>query len=138
MTTGPARGIAIPLSDGVPFMRPILVGFTAFALSVGVASAQLNPFVGNNLLLDNSDLALIDEIVSGMLHGGAVSHGTSIQWHNGANNRHGSITVLGSSQKDGQPCHKLRYAVPIQTAQRTRNYDLTWCKTSNDEWKIVM
>ncbi|MBS0643990.1 MAG: hypothetical protein JSS43_29360 [Proteobacteria bacterium] len=114
------------------------VAFCAiFSLSAGSASAQINPFPGNELALSDSDLAVIEEVASGLIAGKVVPDGTTIEWYNGETHRRGSIRVLESSQLDGRPCHKLRYTLPVRSPQGSRAYDLTWCKAPDGDWKIV-
>lgn len=117
-------------------MRRMFIGLAVLVLAAGSARAQ-NPFVGNDLKLDKTDLALMDEIATALLHGSESQPGTSVSWHNAVTNRSGVITVLDSSQKDGRPCHKLQYTVPIATPARTRNYILRWCQQPDNDWKIV-
>ncbi len=114
-----------------------LLACAIFALSAGAASAQINPFTGKDLLLSESDVAVIGEVAGGLISGTVVPTGTKLQWHNGETHRRGTIEVLGSSQQDGRPCHKLRYTVPVKPPAGSRAYDLNWCKTADGDWKIV-
>ena len=126
------------------YRRPALAVYAVLALaagsvlSTGSALAQINPFPGTDFALSDSDLAVMEEVAGGLISGKVVPDGTTVQWYNGETHRRGSIQVLGSSQLDGRPCHKLRYTVPVRSTQGTRDYDLTWCKMPDGEWKTVI
>lgn len=109
----------------------------ALILSAGAASAQINPFTGADLAVSSSDLAIIEEIAGGLIEGKVAPTGTRLRWHNGETHHEGTIEVLGSSERDGQPCHKLRYRLPLKTHAKYQAFDLTWCKTAEGDWKIA-
>ncbi len=106
-------------------------------MSAGMASAQIDPFPNRNLTLSESDLAVIEEVAGGLISGKVVPTGTKLEWYNGETQRRGTIEVLGSSQLDGRPCHKLRYTFPIKAHPGSRVYDLNWCKMADGDWKIA-
>nr|WP_294524209.1 hypothetical protein [uncultured Rhodopila sp.] len=114
-----------------------LLACTALVLSAGAASAQINPFPGRDLAISDSDLAVIGEVAGGLIGGNVVPTGTQLQWYNGETHRRGTIQVLGSSQQDGRPCHRLRYTLPVRSSAGSRAYDLTWCKMPDGDWKIA-
>ena len=114
-----------------------LLACTALVLSAGAASAQINPFPGRDLAISESDLAVIGEVAGGLIGGNVVPTGTKLQWYNGETHRRGTIQVLGSSQQDGRPCHRLRYTLPVKSPAGSRAYDLTWCKMPDGDWKIA-
>ena len=89
------------------------------------------------MTLSASDLAVIGEVAGGLLSGGVTPTGTKLDWYNGETRRRGTIQVTGSSELEGRPCHTLRYTLPVRSQAGTRNYDLTWCKTADGEWKTV-
>ena len=120
-----------------PYRRSALLACAALALSAGGASAQIDPFPGRNFTLSESDLAVIEEVAGGLISGKVVPTGTKLDWYNGETRRRGTIEVVGSSQFDGHPCHKLRYTFPIPSHPGKRAYDLNWCGMPDGEWKIL-
>lgn len=120
-----------------PHRRSALLACALIAMSASTAAAQIDPFPDRNLTLSESDLAVIEEIASGLIAGKVVPTGTKLQWHNGETSRHGTIEVLGSSELDSRPCHKLRYTFPIKSRPGSRVYDLNWCKMPDGDWKIA-
>jgi hypothetical protein len=114
-----------------------LLACTALVLSAGAASAQINPFPGRDLAISDSDLAVLGEVAGGLIGGAVVPTGTKLQWYNGETHHRGTIQVLGSSEQDGRPCHRLRYTLPVKSPTGSRAYDLTWCKTPDGDWKIA-
>jgi hypothetical protein len=75
-----------------------LPAYGVFTLSAGAASAQINPFTGKDLLLSESDAAVIEEVVGGLISGTVAPTGTKLHWYNGETHRRGTIEVLASSQ----------------------------------------
>ncbi len=45
--------------------------------------------------------------------------------------------MVGSSQQDGRPCHRLRYTLPVMSPTGSRACDLTWCKMPDGECTIA-
>lgn len=117
--------------------RSALLTWAFLAMSAGTATAQIDPFPDRNLTLSESDLAVIEEVAGGLIGGKVVPTGTKVQWYNGETHRRGTIEVLGSSDLDGRPCHKLRYTFPMTTRPGSRVYNLNWCKMSDGDWKIA-
>jgi len=130
-TTGDRHSVRRPaIAVSVAVMCLALLAATA-------ATAQINPFSGRGMALAASDVALIGEIATGLLQGEAPAKGTSVEWHNAATGRRGSITMLGTSQRDGRECRELRYVLPVEKSKATRAYTVNWCKTPEGQWKTV-
>ena len=120
-----------------PNLSNAVLACAVLVMSAGTASAQIDPFPDRKMTLSESDLAVIEEVAGGLVSGKVVPTGTKLQWYNGETHRQGTIEVLGSSQLDGRPCHKLRYTFPIKARPGSRVYDLNWCKMPDGDWKIV-
>ncbi len=113
------------------------LAYSILSLSASAASAQTNPFPGTDLVLSASDLSVIEEVAGGLIAGNVVPAGTKLQWLNGETHHQGTIEVLGSGERDGRPCRKLRYTLPLRSPAKTRAYDLNWCKMPDGDWKTV-
>jgi surface antigen len=61
--------------------------------------------------------------------------GQSDSWSNPETKSSGTSTILRMFRSGGMVCHLVRHHI-VAGRPPPRDYRLTWCRTSNGEWKI--
>jgi surface antigen len=61
--------------------------------------------------------------------------GQSDSWSNPETKSSGTSTILRMFRSGGMACHLVRHHI-VAGRPPPRDYRLTWCRTSNGEWKI--
>lgn len=114
----------------------IVAAFT-FTSAIVPASAQINPFRSNRQgpKLSGDDHTLLFESISKLNTTQPLHVGDSDTWSNPKTNSSGTNTVEQILTESGMPCHKLRHHIVVQGREPGRNFVLTWCRTSQGEWK---
>ncbi len=103
------------------------------------AQAQVNPFrssrVGSGLNQD--DLKALGAASQRLYTEGGVADGASDTWSNPKSGNSGTVTVLGSFQRQGNACRKLRYDIRLRQRKGARSYTLSWCHMPDGSWKVI-
>ena len=108
---------------------------TACILLSAAAQAQVIPFNRTGPGLAPEDNRLVFESVARLNAVEPAQVGRSDTWTNPQTKSHGSSTILKVLQSGGMECHLVRHHIVV-VGRPARNYSLTWCRTSNGEWKI--
>jgi surface antigen len=122
-------------------MRPGLLHCLSAALAVcillpGAAQAQVIPFSGNfGQGLAPSDNQKLFESVARLNAVEPSKVGQSDTWNNPETKSSGTSTILRMFRSGGMACHLVRHQI-VAGRPPPRDYRLTWCRTSNGEWKI--
>jgi surface antigen len=112
------------------------------ALAVGLflpaaAQAQVNPFRGSGSRgLSPEDNQMLFDSVARLNAAEPSKVGNSESWNNPRTNTSGTSTILRVFHSGGMDCHLVRHHIVVTRRQPGQNYRLTWCRTSNGEWKI--
>ena len=122
-------------------MRPRLPHCLSAPLAVCIllsvaAEAQVIPFAGNfGQGLAPSDNRMVFDSVA-RLNGTEPSKvGQSDSWSNPETKSSGTSTILRVFRSGGMACHLVRHHI-VAAGPPSRDYRLTWCRTSSGEWKI--
>jgi surface antigen len=100
------------------------------------AQAQVIPFAGNfGQGLAPSDNQKIFESVARLNAIEPSKVGQSDSWNNLETKSSGTSTILRVFRSGGMACHLVRHKI-VAGRPPTRDYHLTWCRTSTGEWKI--
>ena len=115
----------------------------AIYLSILLASkgdAQLTgfyPIGANSLSLNNADFSLLVDAANGLLRKSPLRIGASTSWRNQQTGSNGTIRVTKTFHQDGMLCHTLSYeTIPAATPPANTTV-LNWCKTPDNQWKIL-
>ena len=119
-----------------PWMPPCAGLILIFASTA--ANAQINPFKSSRTgpTLSATDLDLLGDSISRLNRTPTLAVGAEDQWSNPATGSHGSSAVTRIFMDGRRPCHAMHHELYAQGATQPRNYDLTWCRTSDGQWKI--
>ena len=110
--------------------------FAVFVLLPLAAQAQVIPFAGNfGEGLAPSDNQMIFESAARLNAAEPSKVGLSDTWSNPQTKSHGTSTILKVFHSGGMVCHLVRHRF-IAGRPPSRDYRLTWCRTSTGEWKI--
>jgi surface antigen len=122
-------------------MRPQSPRWLAAALAVlllltAMAQAQVIPFQGNlGPGLSPDDNRLLFESAARLNAVEPSQVGRSEAWSNPQTKSHGTSTILRVFHSGGTTCHLVRHQI-VAGRPPARDYRLTWCRTSDGEWKI--
>jgi hypothetical protein len=115
----------------------------AIYLSILLASkvdAQLTgfyPIGADSLSLNNADFSLLVDAANGLLRKSPLRIGASTSWRNQQTGSNGTIRVTKTFHQDGMLCHTLSYeTIPAATPPANTTV-LNWCKTPDNQWKIL-
>ena len=115
----------------------------AICLSILLASkghAQLTgfyPIGADSLSLNNADFSLLVDAANGLLRKSPLRIGASTSWRNQQTGSNGTIRVTKTFHQDGMLCHTLSYeTIPAATPPANTTV-LNWCKTPDNQWKIL-
>jgi hypothetical protein len=104
------------------------------------ADAQLAgfyPMGADSLSLNNADFSLLVDAANGLLRKSPLRIGTSTSWRNQQTGSNGTIRVTKTFHQDGMLCHTLSYeTIPAATPPANTTV-LNWCKTPDNQWKIL-
>jgi surface antigen len=122
-------------------MRPpssrCLSAALAFCVFLSAAvQAQVVPFRGTfgpGLSPDDSQLLFESVARLNAAEPGRVRR--SETWSNPQTKTSGTSTILKVFHSGGMTCHLVRHHI-VAGETPSRDYRLTWCRTSNGEWKI--
>jgi len=126
---------------GKQLMRQRHVAFAMLFLGLSIAPpamGQINPFRSgrSETRLTKSDLELLEASVSQLNRDPRLRVGAQTDWSNPATGSHGRSVVTRIFSDGQRPCHEMRHeAYPLGSAP-VRTYSLTWCRTSDGQWKI--
>ncbi len=103
------------------------------------AVAQINPFRSGRTEagLSGDDSELLLSSVNKLNRRKDVAPGSSESWRNPATGSYGASSVMQILERSGMTCHRMRHEVFPQGAQTPRQFELTWCRTSEGEWKTL-
>jgi surface antigen len=115
--------------------RWVLVAPAALILLPVALQAQVNPFRGGPGLPPEDNRLLFESVAR--LNAAKPSHvGLSETWSNPQTNNSGTSTILRVFHSGGMVCHLVQSRIVIPRRPPPASYRLTWCLTSNGEWKI--
>ena len=121
-------------------MRPRLPHCLSAALAVGVllfaaAQAQVIPFAGNfGPGLAPSDNQMLFDSVARLNATEPSKVGQSDSWSNPETKSSGTSTILRVFHSGGMACHLVRHHI-VAGRPPSRDYRLTWCRTTIGEWR---
>jgi hypothetical protein len=103
------------------------------------AMAQVSPFWSTRYgpRLSSADLDLLLSSVNRLNRMPGVAVGSMSSWRDPATGTHGTSVVERIFHHQGMTCHGLRHQVYLRGQATPRRYDLTWCRTAEDEWKLL-
>ena len=122
-------------------MRPrssrCLSAALAFCVFLSAAvQAQVMPLRGTfGPGLSPEDSQLLFESVTRLNTAEPGRVGRSETWSNPQTKTSGTSTILKVFHSGGMTCHLVRHHI-VAGKSPSRDYRLTWCRTSNGEWKI--
>ena len=100
------------------------------------AQAQVIPFAGNfGRGLAPSDNQMVFDSVARLNATEPSKVGQSDSWSNPETKSSGRSTIVRVFHSGGMTCHLVRYHI-VAGRPPSRDYRLTWCRTSTGEWKI--
>lgn len=110
-----------------------------FAVSLGAANAQVNPFFSSRVGsgLNSEDFKVMNATAAQLYQRESVSDGTSDKWSNPKSGNGGTITVLQNFTRSHMQCRKLRYDIRLRARTGIRSYTVNWCKTPDGVWKLA-
>jgi surface antigen len=98
--------------------------------------AQVMPFRGTfGAGLSPEDSQLLFESVARLNAAEPGRVGRSETWSNPQTKTSGTSTILKVLHSGGMACRIVRHHI-VAGKTPSRDYRLTWCRTSNGEWKI--
>jgi surface antigen len=102
------------------------------------AHAQINPFKGNRpgSTFSATDIDLFGDSVRRLNQKSGLQVGDEDKWSNPATGSYGSSSVKRIFTASNHPCHTLHHELYAEGRQPPSNYDITWCRISNGQWKI--
>jgi surface antigen len=116
------------------WLRWVLAALAALILLPAVVQAQVNPFRGGPGLSQEDNRLLFDSVAR--LNSAEPTHaGLSEAWRNPQTNASGTSTILRVFNSGGMVCHLVQHRIVVPR-RPPASYRLTWCRTSNGEWKI--
>jgi hypothetical protein len=103
---------------------------------MGKQSWTFRSYAGpNGELLHIGDNQMIFESVARLNAVEPSKFGQSDSWSNPETKSSGTSTILRMFRSGGMACHLVRHHI-VAGRPPPRDYRLTWCHTSNGEWKI--
>ena len=100
------------------------------------AQAQVIPFAGNfGRGLAPSDNQMVFDSVARLNATEPSKVGQSDSWSNPETKSSGRSTIVRVFLSGGMTCHLVRHHI-VAGRPPSRDYRLTWCRTSTGEWKI--
>ncbi|MBS0642305.1 MAG: hypothetical protein U1E70_26470 [Acetobacteraceae bacterium] len=87
-------------------------------------------------LTDEDNRLMWDAMVKLNRSQGAMT-GESRSWQNAASGNSGKVLLEKLSEINGMRCHELRYSISFSGQPVPQDYQFTWCRTANGEWKIA-
>jgi hypothetical protein len=116
----------------------LLCAGLSLVLSSVPASAQINPFKSDRsgATLSATDLDLLGASIGRLNRNPKLEVGAEEEWSNPATGSHGSSAVTRIFMDGHRPCHAIHHEVSAQGRTPPRNYDLTWCRSTDGNWKI--
>ena len=115
--------------------RWVLTVLAALILLPAAVQAQVNPFRGG-LGLSQEDNRLLFESIARLNAAEPAHAGLSEAWSNPQTNNSGTSTILRVFHSGGMVCHLVQHRIVVPRRPPPVSYRLTWCRTSNGEWKI--
>jgi hypothetical protein len=123
---------------GLPRLR--IAGAVALLLLLTVppgANAQRVP--GNDVVwpgLTQDDVARMYGAAARLYEGRSI--GTVERWRSPDTQDAGEVKLVRSFEANGMPCRTIDFTIRFEVARNTpRHFVSTWCKTPDDDWKIV-
>jgi len=126
-----------------------LMMYTAFRLSTAIYLSMLLTSIGHaqlagfypigadSLSLNNEDFSLLVDAANGLLKTSPLRIGASTSWKNQQTGSNGTIRATKTFHRDGMLCHTLSYeTIPAATPPANTTV-LNWCKTPDNQWKIL-
>jgi len=109
------------------------------ALTQPAAWAQIGAFgwSPDEPRLTNDDRQMLWDSMTSLNRVPSPPVGETKSWSNPASGRSGKVWVAGISQDNGMPCHLLHYTINFPDQPVPQNYEFTWCRTSDGQWKIA-
>lgn len=100
--------------------------------------AQINPFWSNRAggHLTAEDLNRLGSSIDRLNSARPPRVGETASWSNPNTRSSGTSTLQRVFDSGGMPCHLLRHHISAAGRMPGRNFDLTWCRTRNGEWKL--
>ncbi len=118
--------------------KPLLISL-AVLFGSAVAHAQINPFWSSTRAgghLTNEDLRRLDASIDRLNTATPPRIGQTDSWSNPNTRSSGSSILRRVFQSGGMTCHLLQHHISAAGKRPGSTFDLTWCRTSNGEWKI--
>jgi len=116
----------------------LLVSGVVLIVSAATVHAQINPFKGyRGPTLNKQDLALGGEAARKLLDNDQAEIGKSETWTNPDTGHRGTITVLGSFQRQGMACRSVKSLVEYKPPAKPRTLTLRFCRLPTGEWKLL-
>ena len=117
------------------WLRWALAALAALILLPAAIQAQVNPFRGGPGLSQEDNRLLFESVAR--LNAAEPAHaGLSEAWSNPQTNNSGTSTILRVFHSGGMVCHLVQHRIVVLRRPPPVSYRLTWCRTSNGEWKI--
>ncbi len=116
-----------------------LLALAGVALAPVVASAQIGAFgwSPDEPRLTNADRQMLWDSMTSLNRVPSPPVGETKSWSNPASGVSGKVWVAGVTQDQGMPCHKLHYTIDFPGQPVPQNYEFTWCRTADGQWKIA-
>ena len=107
------------------------------ASKVDAQLAGFYPIGADSLSLNNADFSMLVDAANGLLRRSPLRIGASTSWRNQQTGSNGTIRVTKTFHQDGMLCHMLSYeTIPAATPPANTTV-LNWCKTPDNQWKIL-
>jgi surface antigen len=112
-----------------------LAAFALPSVTPALAQSYFGMIWGNSIT--GEDFKQLEDATNTLLKRTPLSRGASESWRNDRSGAHGTIRVQNTFRYKGLLCHKIFYQISPSGAQTTRDLQLSWCNTSDGEWKIL-
>jgi hypothetical protein len=111
----------------------------ALVLTATQARAQVNPFRSGRYetRLSPEDIDRMLSSANQVNRTPGVAVGSKASWGDPKTGSHGTSTVERIFKQNGMTCHLVRHETFVRGDAQPRHFDLTWCLTPADEWKVL-
>jgi surface antigen len=65
-----------------------------------------------------------------------VPVGTMERWENPQSGNRGTVALIGTAEKDGHPCLKIRHNIKIKGVAEPKVYIFNRCRMPDGSWKL--
>jgi surface antigen len=109
----------------------------SLAMSSGSASAQWRNLFPEGFSATKEDMDRQRAATRSLLRTEPPPVGQSESWSNPKSGAHGTVTMLGASQRRGLPCREMRYTITTARAVSPLEVNFTVCRMPDGAWKLA-